>query len=164
MKRANTLKARQARIRKDWAHRTTTAIARRFGTVVVEKLRTKNMTRSAKGTLEAPGVNVAAKSGLNRAILNVAWRQIETMLAYKANTLIRINPAHTSQACSACGSIDKLNRKSQAVFSCLSCAHTENADLNAAKTIFNRGNTAVLDVEGKQSVAPLKRQLSAVAA
>lgn len=69
--RVSRLAARQARIQKDWAHRTTTAIARQYGTVVVENLRTKNMTKSASGTVEAPGRNVAQKRGLNRVILNV---------------------------------------------------------------------------------------------
>ncbi len=39
------------------------------GTVVVEDPKTANMTRSAKGTVEHPGTNVKAKSGLNRGIL-----------------------------------------------------------------------------------------------
>lgn len=163
MKRSNAIKARQARIRKDWAHRATTDITRRFGVVVVERLRTKSMTRSAKGTLDAPGTKVAAKAGLNRAILNVGWHQIETMLTYKANNLIRINPAYTSQSCSQCGCIDSASRKNQATFHCTACDHQVNADLNAAKNILNRGSTSVLDVEGKHSIAPLKRQLKRAA-
>lgn len=43
-RRVTALRARQARIRKHWAHEATTAITRRFGTVVIERLRTKNMT------------------------------------------------------------------------------------------------------------------------
>ncbi|MER6159700.1 hypothetical protein ABT147_29815 [Streptomyces sp. NPDC001868] len=31
------------------------------------------MTRSAKGTVERPGQNVAQKSGLNRSILAQGW-------------------------------------------------------------------------------------------
>lgn len=96
VKRAAGLKARQARICKHWAHQTTTLICRRFGTVVVERLMTRNMTRSAKGTVAEGGRNVAQKSGLNRAILNVGWQQIETMLAYKTNRLVRVDPSHTS--------------------------------------------------------------------
>lgn len=163
--RAAKIKARQARIRKDWAHRTTTDIALRSGVVVVEKLRTKNMTATAKGTIDAPGVNVAQKRGLNRAILNVGWYQLETMLAYKTKysggELIKVNPAYTSQTCPACGCINKLSRKSQAVFSCLECNHTDNADFVAATNIKNRGNTAVLDVEGSCNSYLVMRQLEA---
>jgi transposase len=46
-----------------------------------------------------------------------------------------VDPAYTSQQCSACGYIDKGNRKTQAEFVCLKCNHTENADVNAAKNI-----------------------------
>lgn len=140
--RVARLCARQARIRKDWAHRATTAITRQYGTVVVESLRTKNMTKSAAGTIEAPGRNVAQKRGLNRVILNVGWHQIETMLTYKAGRIIKVNPAHTSQTCASCGTVDSRSRKNQAVFVCTACGHRDNADRNAAINILNRGNTA----------------------
>ena len=139
------LAARQARIRKDWAHRATTAIARQYGTVVVEKLRTKNMTASASGTIDAPGKNVAQKRGLNRAILNVGWHQIEAMLAYKAGRLIRVNPAYTSQTCQSCGTVDSKSRKNQSAFCCTACGFADNADRNAAVAILNRGNIAGME-------------------
>lgn len=141
MKRQAAIKAKQARARKHWAHEATTDIARRYGGVVVEKLRTNAMTRSAKGTLAAPGKNVGAKSGLNRSILNVGWHQIETMLAYKTARLIKVNPAYSSQTCASCGTVDSRSRKSQAVFVCTACGHRDNADRNAAVVILNRGST-----------------------
>ena len=157
IKRAAKIKSRQVRIRKDWAHRTTTAIVRLNGTVVVERLRTKDMTSSAKGTLAEPGTRVAQKRGLNRVILNVGWHQIETMLAYKlryaGGSLIKVNPAYTSQTCAACGSVDSRSRKNQASFVCTACGHRANADLNAAINILNRGNTAVLDVEDRHKLS-----------
>lgn len=42
--------------------------------VVFEALKIANMTRSAKGTVDEPGRNVAQKSGLNRSILESGWR------------------------------------------------------------------------------------------
>ena len=147
-RRVAALKARQARIRKHWAHEATTAIARRFGTVVVERLRTKNMTASARGTVAKPGRNVAQKRGLNRAILNVGWHQVETMLAYKAARLVRVDPAFSSQACASCGTVDGRSRKSQAVFVCTACGHRDNADRNAARVILNRGNTPGVEAAG----------------
>lgn len=147
-RRVAALKARQARVRKHWAHETTTDICRRFGTVVIEKLRTSSMTRSAKGTVDNPGRNVGAKTGLNRSILNVGWHQIETMLAYKSARLIKVSPAYTSQTCAACGHVDSRNRKSQSVFLCTACRHRDNADRNAAVNILNRGNTPGVEVAG----------------
>lgn len=49
-----------------------------------------------------------------------------------------VNPAYTSQACSACGYVDQLNRPSQARFRCLWCGHTLHADCNAARNIGRR--------------------------
>ncbi len=135
IRRAAAIKARQARTRKHWAHEATTAIARQYGTVVIERLRTKNMT--ARATL----VGVAQKRGLNRAILNVGWHQIETMLAYKASRLVKVNPAYSSQTCAPCGAVDSQSRKNQASFVCTACGHRDNADRNAAIVILNRGNT-----------------------
>ena len=146
IRRAAKVKAKQARIRKDWAHRVTTEIARQYGTVVVERLRTQNMVKRAKLK------GVAKKRGLNRAILNVGWHQIETMLAYKAFDFHKVDPAYTSQTCSSCGTVDSRSRKSQASFVCTACGFSGNADLNAAINILNRGNTAVLDVEVGQVV------------
>lgn len=141
IRRAADLKAKQGRARKHWAHEATTDITRRYGEVVVEKLRTSAMTRSAKGTSENPGRNVSAKSGLNRSTLNVGWHQIETMLAYKAARLIKVNPAYSSQTCASCGTVDSRSRESQAHFICTACGHRENADRNAAVVILNRGST-----------------------
>ena len=49
-------------------HRITTEIVREYGGIAMERLVIRNMTRTARGTIEEPGVKVAAKSGLNREI------------------------------------------------------------------------------------------------
>jgi putative transposase len=147
-RRVTALRARQARARKHWAHETTTAIARRYGGVVVERLRTRDMTRSARGTIEAPGKRVAQKRGLNRAILNVGWHQIETMLTYKVARLVKVDPAYSSQTCASCGTVDSRSRDSQAAFVCTACGHRDNADRNAAVVILNRGSTPGVEAAG----------------
>ncbi|MBV8771600.1 MAG: hypothetical protein JO166_04600 [Deltaproteobacteria bacterium] len=53
-----------------------------------EKLRVRNMSRSAKGTVEDPGRNVKVKSGLNRAILDQGWSMFAMMLGYKLSDLM----------------------------------------------------------------------------
>lgn len=50
----------------------------------------------------------------------------------------RVSPYNTSITCSTCGNVDRVSRRSQAVFECSVCAHTENADVNAAKNILSR--------------------------
>src|SRR5215216_703780 len=56
------LRAREARRRKDWLHKSTTDLAKSHGLIVVENLRVANMTRSAHGTSRRPGRNVQAKA------------------------------------------------------------------------------------------------------
>ena len=67
------LKARERDRRKDWVEKTTTDLARRFDVIRVEALDIRAMTRSARGTVEQPGVGVAQKRGLNRAISRSGW-------------------------------------------------------------------------------------------
>ena len=66
------------------AHELTTTLVQRYDRIAVEDLRIGNMTRSAKGTLEEPGRNVAAKQALNRRSLDQSWGLILTQLTYKA--------------------------------------------------------------------------------
>lgn len=47
----------------------TTEIVRRYDFIAFEDLKIKNITKSAAGTIEEPGKNVAQKRGLNREIL-----------------------------------------------------------------------------------------------
>ncbi len=130
------LRARETDRRKDWAEKTSTDLARRFDIVRVENLNVKNMTRSARGTPQDPGSNVRAKSGLNREILRSGWGLLVRRLEDKAPGRVeKINPAFTSQRCSACGQVDAKSRESQARFACMACGFACNADVNAARNI-----------------------------
>ena len=113
-----------------------TQIARDYDVIRVEDLDVRNMTRSAKGTVERPGRNVRQKAGLNRAILASGWGMFAARLEHKAaGRLEKVNPAFTSWRCSECGTVDRKARESQAVFRCRSCGYSANADLNAARNI-----------------------------
>ncbi|MEV6268652.1 transposase [Kribbella sp. NPDC051936] len=132
------LKVRESDRRKNWAEQITTDLARRFDVIRVEDLRIRNMTKSARGTRGLPGRNVRQKAGLNRGILAQAWGLLVRRLDHKARGRVeRVNPAYTSQACSACGHVAPENRESQAVFRCVACRHEANADVNAAVNIAN---------------------------
>ena len=54
--------------------------------------------------------------------------------------VVRVDPRHTSQTCAGCGHVSPENRKSQAVFRCVSCGHEDHADLNAARNILRAGH------------------------
>ena len=134
-----------ADIRREVAHQTSAGLASdpRYSLFVFEALKVKNMTASAKGTMEAPGRCVRQKAGLNRSILASSWGQTKTYLQYKARRkgklCVDVPPQYSSQECSACGHIHKDNRQSQSLFVCLSCGYTDNADRNAAKVLAMRG-------------------------
>jgi putative transposase len=130
------LRARETNRRKDWAEKASTDIARRFDLIRVEDLKITNMTRSATGTLENPGRNVRAKARLNRGILRSGWGLLVRRLEEKAPGRVeKINPAFTSQRCSACGQVDARSRESQARFVCTACGFAGNADVKAARNI-----------------------------
>lgn len=140
-----TRKAKQGNIRQDACHKFTKKLTTKSYKIVLEDLKVSNMTKSSKGTTEEHGKNVKAKTGLNREILNMSLYSVRMQLAYKTirygSELMLVNPAYTSQTCSECGHVAKENRKTQEKFLCVSCGHTENADINAAKNILNKGMT-----------------------
>lgn len=135
--------ARLADRRKDWVEKSTTALVVEFDVIVVEKLHIVNMVRSAKGTIEDPGVNVRAKSGLNRAILAQCWglwlQRLKQKAALCGVEVIEVPARNTSRRCHSCGHTAKGNRESQARFRCQNCGHEDHADINAAKNILTRG-------------------------
>jgi predicted RNA-binding Zn-ribbon protein involved in translation (DUF1610 family) len=64
------------------------------------------------------------------------WGLLVRRLEQKAPGRVeRINPAFTSQRCSACGQVDRKSRESQASFRCTACGFACNADVNAARNI-----------------------------
>ena len=132
-----------ANIRSDYLHKASCAISKNHAIVCMEDLQVSNMCKSAKGTIEQPGRNVKAKSGLNRAIVDQGWVELTRHLSYKqywrGGVLALVPPQYTSQKCSECGHVDADNWPSQSVFHCKACGHTENADTNAAKNIRREG-------------------------
>lgn len=136
-----------ARIRNDYLHKITTSISKNHAIVVIEDLIVSNLSKSAKGTIETPGKNVSAKSGLNKSILDQGWhefhRQLTYKLAWSGGQLIVVPPHYTSQTCSSCGFTSADNRKTQSVFNCIGCNHKENADANAAKNIVAAGHAVL---------------------
>ncbi len=133
-----------ANTRRDFIHKTTTTIAKNHGLVVLEDLRVKNMSKSAKGTVENPGKMVKQKFGLNRSILDAAWGKFRRQLEYKvgwANGMVLfVDPKNTSRRCPECGHTAKENRLTQADFICVACGYAADADITAAGNILRAGH------------------------
>ncbi len=125
--------------RADFHHKTARALVRECDVIALEDLCITNMTRSASGTLEEPGTNVAAKSGLNRSILDAGWGQFMSILAGKAEDagrrIVLVNPRNTSITCHQCGA--RCTRPRQDTVICP--AHgAMDADVNGARNICAR--------------------------
>ena len=144
-RKLSRLHHRIANVRNDFLHKLSTEICKSHARVYVEGLQVRNMSASARGTIDDPGMNVKAKSGLNKSILDQGWYEFQRQLGYKLDwqggTLVEVDYRHTSQRCSCCGYTSKQNRLSQAFFRCQACGHEENADVNAAKNILTVGRT-----------------------
>ncbi|MEU5724920.1 transposase [Micromonospora sp. NPDC047738] len=147
------LNARIRHRRADFVTQEAVQLVRDHGLVAVERLRIKNMTASARGTVEQPGRNVRQKAGLNRAILSKGWGgfllKLEHAARYHGAHIEKVNPAYTSQTCNACKHVAPESRESQAVFRCVACGHQDHADVNAAKNILAAG----LAVTGRGDLA-----------
>ena len=136
-----------ANVRSDFLHKLSTEICKNHARVYVEGLNIRGMSSSARGSIQEPGRNIRAKSGLNKSILDQGWyefkRQLGYKLSWKGGELVEVDYRYTSQTCSCCGHRAKENRPSQAVFKCLYCGHEQNADVNAARNILTVGQTGM---------------------
>ncbi|MEV0898496.1 transposase [Actinoplanes sp. NPDC049802] len=143
--RVAALHAKVRRRRLDHAHKTARRLVATYDVIACEALRITNMTRSASGTAEQPGTNVAQKTGLNRSILDAGWGVFLTVLRAKAESagrvIVEVDPANTSRTCPQpeCGHVAKENRPTQADFRCVSCGYADHADVVGATNILRAG-------------------------
>ena len=115
--------------RTDFNHKVSTAIAKHYGTVVIEDLNIQGMTQNHH---------------IAKSITNQGWYQFKQMLQYKlqwrnANLIEigRFDPS--SKMCSKCGNIKHDLKLSDRVYHCDVCGLTMDRDLNAAINIRNIG-------------------------
>lgn len=113
------------RVRKDFLHKKSRYLANNFDIIIREDLDISKMVK---------------KSSFAKHILDCSWSEFFNFLEYKVKVL-KVNPAYSSQCCNKCKHVDKNNRKTQSLFECIRCGHTDNADLNAAFNLLERGRT-----------------------
>jgi putative transposase len=91
---------------------------------------------------------VAQKAGLNRSILTSAWGQLKLFTHYKARRAgklcIVVPPHYSSQTCAPCQHTAAENRLIQSEFLCQRCGYQDDADINAATVLAQRGVAAIL--------------------
>ncbi|MCZ9305823.1 transposase [Corynebacterium sp. c9Ua_112] len=126
--------------RDGFVHQITAELARNYALIGIEDLNVKGMTRSARGTVDAPGTNVRAKSSLNRRMLEGIPGEFRRQLEYKTKrtgaaleVIDRFYPS--SKTCSRCGWKNENLSLSNRQFTCLECGLSLDRDHNAALNI-----------------------------
>lgn len=83
-----------------------------------------------------------------------SYRQVIESVKMKAQAnrvrLVYVNPAYTSQKCSACGNIAESSRNLEE-YKCVACGHTQDADVNAAQNILHKGLDWIASLESARS-------------
>lgn len=105
--------------REDYYQKVTTDLARRFQTLVFEKLKISNMV----------------KSHLAYQIYNASWYKLRQLADYKSEVVL-IEPSYTTQRCSRCDKIpeQKIGLDVR-IYNCDGCGFIIDRDHNAARNI-----------------------------
>ena len=152
--------ARIADWRRDFLHKLSTRLIRENQTVVVEDLNVQGMSRRCKPVPDPnhPGRYLkngqSRKKGMNRSITDTGWRELRTMLEYKADwygrQLVVIDRWYpSSQTCSTCGK--RTGRKALNIreWTCPYCGTHHDRDVNAAKNIQAAGLAVIACGDGR---------------
>ena len=123
--------------RHDFVHQTARRLVNRCGLIAVENLNVSGMSFRA-----TRGGRPVQNHCLAKSIADASWSMFRAVLTYKAESagrqVVNVNPAYTSQDCSACG--HRAQKKlSERVHVCSCCGLVLQRDVNAAKNILKIG-------------------------
>ena len=125
-------------IRNNWLHHVAN-MYKDYSKVYIEDL---NINTMVINPVDNKNINTKRKTNLNRLILQQSWGVFFTILEYKLkdnnNELVRVDPKYTSQMCSKCLRVNKLNRVGE-VYTCDNCGIILDSDYNASINILNKG-------------------------
>ena len=115
--------------RRDFLHKVTTRLVRENQVIAVEDLTVRTMV---------------GNHSLARAISDAAWRELRSMLEYKAawygRTLVAVDRWFpSSKLCSACGTLQETMPLNVRSWMCPACGTVHDRDVNAAKNILAAG-------------------------
>jgi putative transposase len=129
--------------RRDFHHRHARRLVNGCDAIAVEKLNVAGMNKRPQPKPDDAGGyapnGAAAKSGLNKSILDAGWSQFVGILAAKAEEagrrVVAVNAAFTSIDCHRCGT--RCTRPCQDTVVCPRCGEID-ADLNGARNVYTR--------------------------
>ena len=134
--------------RQDYLHKISKYLIDNYDTICLENLNVQGMTSTCKPKQDESGKYLSngqsAKSGLNKAILDMGWSEFRNMLEYKASwygknicIIGRFDPS--SKTCSCCGKINRNLSLKNREWICEECNTVHDRDVNAAINIKNFG-------------------------
>jgi putative transposase len=136
-----------SRCRKDFHHKVSLNLVRRFDAITVEDLNIRGMVRNRR---------------LAQAISDVAWGSFFTMTKSKAEnagrTFERVDPRYTSQICSNCGHRQEMPLAVR-VYECGKCGYEIGRDHNSAITI-DRAGQARINARGERRRSKKRERVS----
>ncbi len=118
LKHYQKIHQRIANRRKDFQHKLSTQITKKYPVVFIENLNISNMVGNT----------------LAQRILDSGWAGFINKLQYKAKSVIRISPYNTSVICSKCGHHTPKTLATR-IHKCSQCGLQIDRDYNAAKNI-----------------------------
>lgn len=132
--KAQTIKAKyQAKVanqRKDYLHKVTTELVKKYDVIVIEDLKIKNLQQNHH---------------LAQSIANASWRMFRTMLEYKCKwygkQLIAVDPKNTSRICSNCNYNSGEKPLDIREWTCPKCGVHHDRDINAAVNILKKAQS-----------------------
>ncbi len=135
-KKVSHLYERLGNIRDNFAHQLSRHIVDEYGTICLEDIDIRNL--------------IEMKPYMAKSLLDASWDRFRNYVMYKAESagrkVVRVNPAHTSQKCSNCGSLVPKDL-SERVHNCPVCGLVIDRDLNAAKNILRLGLQSMVGIQ-----------------
>ena len=131
-KKIRATHAKAANRRKDFLHKRSAEIVKKYGLVVVGNVSPSKL----------------AKTRMAKSVLDAGWSGFKDMLSYKAITrggmCLEVNEAWSSQVCSKCGCLPSTRPRGIAdlairEWSCGDCGAVHRRDVNAARNILRLG-------------------------
>jgi len=130
--------------RQDYLHKISKYLVDNYDTICMEDLNVQGMSSRCKPKKDENGKYIpngqAAKSGLNKSILDMGWSEFKSMIEYKCDwygknlsVIGRFEPS--SKTCSKCGSINKDLTLNDREWICPKCNEKHDRDINAAINI-----------------------------
>lgn len=139
--RIDRLWAKIRNMRNNYLHQLSSYYTSIYKNIYIEDLNIKQMLSNVR---HEPNnyIAKAIERKLHKGISNQGWGMFINRLKYKSNyhgnNLIEVDPADTSRTCYICKHVDKNSRQGE-MFHCTKCGYVNDADVNAAKNILERG-------------------------